>query len=138
MARDTLPQIWLLADPEECHDVETGKAIPFYAYISKGWEPAPSTVLRKDAIKATLEELVELCDRDAENINAHDFVGCHRLLGRVLFERAGRHTATQIMRFIAERRGLHGLNGVCGIPDSYGELDVGTNGRDWSGNYGKD
>lgn len=134
MARKDKVEIWLIEDADVCQNHD-GNAVHTYQFVSKGWEPKASTVKRKNAVEATLEELVELCDQDAEGINAHDFCGTHRLLGAVLFRRVGRGTATIIMRDIAERRGLHGMGGMCGTPDSYKELGVGEGGRGWSGKY---
>jgi hypothetical protein len=86
-------------------------------------------------VDATLEELVDLCDHDAENKNAHDFCGSHRLLGAILFRRYGRESATDTMREIALFGGLQGMSGVCSDGDAYEELGVGENGRDWGGKY---
>lgn len=138
MSRKDKVEIWLIEDKDVCYDEKTGAAVPIYQFVSRGkWEPEASTVLRRDAAKATLEDLVELCDQDAESINAHDYCGAHRLLGAVLYRQLGRAKATKVMREIAERRGLHGMNGICGTRDSYADLGVGENGRDWNGNYGE-
>lgn len=136
MSRDKKQEIWLIEDKDECYDIKTGEAVPIYKFAGSTFRPDKKTVKRKDAEHATLEELVHLCDQDAENINAHDFVGAHRLLGAVLYRQLGRETATVVMRDIAYRRGLHGMSGICGTRDSYADLGVGQNGRDWGGNYG--
>lgn len=91
-----------------------------------------------DATDATLEELVGLCDHDAENRNAHDFCGVHRLLGAILIRNFGRQSATIAMRDIAQRGGLQGMAGICCESDSYGDLGVGEQGRDWNGTYEED
>lgn len=129
------PEIWLVADADECCDPTTGDAIPIFEYVHETFRPDPDTVLQKTADGATLEQLVGLCDHDAENINAHDFCGTHRLLGAILFRRLGREVATRVMRDIAERRGLHGMAGICGTQDSYASLGVGEDGHDWRGTY---
>lgn len=135
--RDEQVEIWLLEDKDRCYDTKTGNPVPIYVYEYKGAQPEypPGVVKRKDGKKASLEELVGLCDQDAESINAHDFCGSHRLLGAVLYRHLGRKRATEIMLDIAERRGLHGMGGICGTHDSYDDLRVGENGRDWDGNY---
>jgi hypothetical protein len=138
MPRNQKVEIWQLEDANQCHNVKTGKAVPFYVYEysdSRADYP-PGVVKRRDGKRATLEELVHLCDHDAESINAHDFCGAHRLLGEVLYRNLGRAKATKIMLDIAERRGLHGMSGVCGTADSFKQLGVGECGRDWDGNYG--
>jgi hypothetical protein len=135
MGREKTPEIWLIEDADVCHEVKTGKPIPLYQFVSKGWEPEEDMVKRRDAEKATLEDLVKLCDDDAEDINAHDFCGTHRLLGAVLFRQLGRVQATEVMRDIAYRRGLHGMSGICGCRDSYKDLDVGKMGSTWDGEY---
>ncbi len=84
---------------------------------------------------ATLEELVDLCDKDAENRNAHDFCCIHRLLGAVLYRRYGRESATAAMLDIAMLGGLQGMGGICSDGDAFAELGVGEAGHDWSGNY---
>ncbi len=72
-------------------------------YIPRG-TPARDT--------ATLDELAELCDHDAENCNRHDFCGVHRKLARMMLETGfNREGARLLMRDIAERGGLHGMNG---------------------------
>jgi hypothetical protein len=134
MGRGDKPNIGLIEDASECHDVKTGKAVPFYTFNPGDYG---GKLLRNDAEEATLEELVELCDQDAESVNAHDFCGAHRLLAAVLYRNLGRATATDVMRDIAYRRGLHGMNGLCGLRDSYADLKVGQSGRDWSGSFGK-
>lgn len=94
-------------------------------------------VISTGAADATLEELVGLCDHDAESVNAHDFCGSHRVLGGLLYRQTGRETATKLMREIALRGGLHGMNGVCTDNDAYEEFGVGENGKDWFGTYGE-
>lgn len=129
-------QIYRISDASECHNVDTGEAIPFLSY--DGGDPyfPFHTILSTGADDATLEELVRLCDQDAENRNAHDFCGTHRLLGAVLYRQYGREAATATMREIAFLGGLHGMSGVCSGPDAYRELNVGEAGSDWDGTYG--
>jgi len=52
---------------------------------------------------ATLEELADLCDHDAEALNRHVFVSNHRLLAALLHRHVGRRLAGIIVRDIAER-----------------------------------
>lgn len=125
--------IVLIEDAGECYDPATTKAVPFYTY--HGEDYAKEAVIASDAEAATLEELVWLCDQDAGNVNAHDYCGVHRLLGAVLIRDLGRTAATTVMRNIAYRRGLHGMNGLCGLQDSFKELNVGEAGCDWFGKY---
>lgn len=84
-----------------------------------------------EATDATLEMLANFCDQGAENTNAHDFVGSHRLLAALLFRRLGRETATAIMREIAELGGLDGMNGICGADSAYEELGLTEPWKDW-------
>ena len=130
-------EIWRISDVNECHDVN-GLAIPVLIYRNPRW-PVAGEVLRRDAGDATLEELVHLCDRDAENRNAHEFCGVHRLLAGWLYQRYGRTDATSAMRQIAEFGGVHGMAGICqhkGETDAYAELGVGKAGYDWDGSFG--
>src|SRR5579864_7274182 len=134
-------RIFRCLDKNECDHAETGEAIPFLRYAHDGWptpkeEPGPDVVSRNPT-DATLEELVRLCDQMAENRNAHDFVGVHRLLGAVLFRQYGRMAATRTMMEIASLGGLDRMNGVACDEDAYAELGVGESGRDWDGSYGK-
>jgi len=92
-------------------------------------------IVSNGAQDATLEELVELCDHDAENCNAHDFCGSHRLLGALLHRHLGRDMATRIMLDVASYGGQHGMGGICRSGDAYGDLDVGRVGHDWNGKY---
>jgi hypothetical protein len=115
------------------------KPIPHFRYEDPGWPTPRAEVLADDASTATLEELVELCDQDAESCNSHPFVGTHRILGAVLFRQYGRESATKTMLFIAERKGLHTMSGDQ-VPDeqtAYEELGVGQSGYDWLGDYGQ-
>lgn len=105
--------------------------MPYFTYYGEDAEE----VIAKDANSATLEQLVALCDHDAENVNAHDYCGSHRLLGAVLYRNLGRNLATKIMLDIANRRGLHGMSGMCGLRDSFADLRVGKPGHDWNGSY---
>ena len=126
--------IYLVIDANECHDVKTGKPVPFYTY--NGEDFGESKIIGSgDDVSA--EQLAGLCDHDAENCNAHDFVGTHRLLGSLLCRMLGRLEATKIMLEIAERRGLHGMSGLCGLADSYADLAVGEAGHDWDGTFRK-
>jgi hypothetical protein len=83
------------------------------------------------APEATLEQLADLCDQEAESENAHDFVGAHRLLAALLFRRLGRETATAIMREVAELGGLDGMNGICGTDGAYADLGIAWPWKDW-------
>jgi len=132
-------RIFRCLDKNECYHAETGEAIPFlrYAYDRPTREKADKTVIDRNPKDATLEELVRLCDQMAENRNAHDFVGVHRLLGAVLFRQYGRMAATRTMMEIASLGGLDRMNGVACDEDAYAELGVGESGRDWDGSYGK-
>lgn len=91
-------------------------------------------ILKWDA-EPTLEEIVRVCDYDAENCNAHDFVGTHRLLGSLLFRTVGREKATEIFHKIATFGGLHSMAGLSGRKSAYVALGVGQEGRDWDGKF---
>jgi hypothetical protein len=125
-------KIYRLEDADECHNVKTGEAIPYLTYLKPG---ARAKLISTGGRDATLEELVELCDHNAEAVNAHDYCGTHRLLGAVLYRSLGRVEATVIMLKIATFGGLHGMNGVCTSGDAYKELGVGESGCDWDGKY---
>jgi hypothetical protein len=126
-------QIYRIKNADNCYSTETGEAIPYLTYE----EPyVDDELVSSGAADATLEELVQLCDQDAESVNAHDFCGAHRVLGGLLYRETGRANATNLMREIALRRGLHGMNGVCVKGDAYEEFGVGKNGYDWNGTYG--
>lgn len=128
--------IWKVKNPNECTDAKTGEAVPFYTFYSDGMEKWDGLeVIERNADSATLEELVWLCDHDAESCNAHDHVGSHRLIGAILFRRFGREAATDAMRDIAYRGGLHAMGGLRGRDDSFEELGVGESGHDWDGTY---
>jgi hypothetical protein len=103
-----------------------GEDRPWLNYRDPGWK-----IDGPPAHDATLEQLADLCDNQAEQINAHDYVGTHRLLAAVLYRHVGRETATAILRDIAELGGLHAMNGVCGEPDAYGELGVPEPWKEW-------
>ncbi len=110
-----------------------GEAIPYLTYEEPG---SDDKLIGRGGADATLEELVGLCDHDAENCNAHDFCGSHRLLGAILYRHLGRSQATNIMLDIARHGGQHGMGGICSKGSAYIELGVGKNGFDWDGNYG--
>lgn len=114
---------------EEYTDME-GNSIPHITY----YKPEPGEPVN-DGGDATLEELVELCDQDAESRNAHDFCGSHRLLGGLLHRHLGRAKATEVMLDIARYGGQHGMGGVCSKGNAYADLKVGKAGTDWSGTY---
>jgi hypothetical protein len=126
-------EIYRVLDVDACHNAETGEAIPYLT--REGEVYGEAKLLSAGGADATLEELVGLCDQDAESCNAHDFCGAHRLLGAVLFRQYGRDSATATMLHVALLGGLHGMNGVCAEGDAYAELGVGESGYDWDGNY---
>jgi hypothetical protein len=126
-------QIYRILDVTECYDPKTGKAVPYLTYDGKVYGDAK--VVSKGALDATLEELVGLCDQDAESRNAHDFCGAHRLLGAILFRNYGRESATKTMRDIALLGGLQGMCGICTDGDAFKELNVGIARHDWNGKY---
>ena len=113
---------------EDC--TKDGEPVPCITY----YKPKPSELLG-NGDDATLEELVEVCDQDAESCNAHDFCGSHRLLGSLLHKHLGRAKATEIMLDIARYGGQHGMGGICRSGDAYRDLNVGKNGFDWTGSY---
>lgn len=60
----------------------------------------------KSADDATLEDLAEFCDSEAENANYHNLVGAHEIVAAALLKAGGREKATEMMRVIAEFGGL--------------------------------
>lgn len=128
-------QIYRVLDPAEFRDTKTGEGVPYLTYDGEVFGEAK--VISKGGGDATLEELAGLCDHAAENCNAHEFCGTHRLLGSVLFRQYGRASATATMLEIARMGGLHGMSGICSKGDAYKELGVGRCGHDWDGTYGE-
>jgi hypothetical protein len=126
-------QIYRILDVNECFDIATGEAILYLTYDGNVYGDAK--VVSTGGSDATLEELVRLCDQDAEDRNAHDFCSVHRLLGAVLFRRYGRESSTATMLEIALLGGLQGMTGVCSKGDAFCELKVGKAGHDWDGTY---
>lgn len=126
-------EIYRVLDVNECHDLKTGKAVPYLTY--EGTVYGDAKIVSVGGVESTLEELVGLCDQSAESCNAHDFCGTHRLLGSLLFKRYGRESATETMLAIALYGGLHGMSGVCSDGDAYKDLGVGKAGHDWHGSY---
>jgi hypothetical protein len=127
-------ELWLVQN-DHYLDKPNGTPVPHLEFVDPK-DPPDGEVLRKDGATATLEDLVGLCDQDAESVNAHDYCGAHRLLAAVLYKELGRKKATKIMLEIAQRRGLHGMAGMVGLPDSFKELGVGQLGHSWGGKFG--
>ena len=121
-------EIWLLR----------GEFVAGASYLSYADDAiSPDDILDCDAgSAATAEALASLCDRAAEDCNAHEFCGTHRLLGALLCRRHGRVEATKTLLFIAERGGLHRMSGVGCDEDAFEELGVGECGKDWEGSFG--
>lgn len=78
-------------------------------YYNQEREPNPEEV--------TAEALAHMMDFNAENCNAHDFVGIHRGLAQILAQELGRDAATRVLRRLANYEGLYGMVGVCGSGD---------------------
>ncbi len=122
-----------LSDYSDCD----GNAVPYLTYI-KPDKKNGDKLLSIGGTDATLEGLAILCDHDAEDCNAHEFCGAHRLLGAVLYRKCGRRIATAVMLDIAKRGGLHTMNGLRGpMGGAYKDLGVGKCGCDWNGSYGE-
>lgn len=127
MARKTMSVWWVREDdePEYLAWGETG------CESRETWRQAAEKDL-------TLEVMADFLDQDAENINAHDFVGAHRGLAALLYQEVGRTKATRVLRRLVNYRGLHGMVGVCGRGDpGTASLELGVplgTGRDeqWS------
>lgn len=99
-----------------CRINEDGPAAEGYLDYGDEWK-IEEMVAAGEAIvdaPATLEELADFCDQNAEGRNNHSFVGAHRILAAILHQQVGRDTATTIMRAIAEYSGLDYASG-CGI-----------------------
>ncbi len=120
-----------ITNVDECYDAKTGVAVPFLTFQTRNAGDKPAGTIGD----ATLEEIVYFLDRDAEDCNAHDFIGVHRLLCAVLVNRIGKAHAKTIIVDIAQHGGLHSMNGVCGRRDSYKELGVGPARRYWVGKF---
>lgn len=112
------PLVW-------CQEEEGGAR---FLHYKDGWE---IDMVSADTRDATLEELADLCDQCAENVNAHDFVGVHRLLAALLQRELGRDGAKVVMRHIAELGGLDGMNGICGQDNAFADLGVPEPWQDW-------
>jgi hypothetical protein len=114
-----------------------GTPIPHFAYVDPTFPPQKKEILEKDASKATLEELVHLCDQEAESCNNHEFCGTHLALAALLLHHVPKKKATEILRHIAELGGLDRMSGVqCDTDAAY---DLGITKRkkgsfeDWDG-----
>ena len=81
--------------------------------------------------QTTLEQLANLCDQDAGSDNNHEFVGIHRVLAALLYQRVGREQATMLMFDIACRGGLDGMAGIGGKQDSFAEFGIAEPWQDW-------
>lgn len=68
---------------------------------------------KADRNKITIEQIADMLDSDAEDINAHDFVTIHRALAALLYKKLGRGKATEILMLLIDFGGLHGITGVC-------------------------
>lgn len=110
---------------------KTGDPVPHLTYQ----KPPRKELVSKGGADAKLEELVELCDQDAESCNAHDFCGSHRLLASLLHRHLGRLSATNIMLDVARYGGQHGMGGIARSGDAYADLNVGKCGYDWLGEF---
>ena len=93
------------------------------AYYLAVWKP---NILDEnpDPKSMVLEELADLCDRQAEARNDHEYVGAHRLLATLLFKRVGCDKATEIMLEIAEYGGLDYMVGMDGQKPVYEEFGI--------------
>jgi hypothetical protein len=105
------------------------KGFKFLAYHEPG-EPITDFKVDPDD-NFTLEELADLCDEQAEQRNAHEFVGSHRLMAALLHRKTGRDKATDIMRQIAEMGGLNGMNGIGGR-GAFKEFGIAEPWKKWS------
>jgi len=90
-------------------DSKTREPIPRIDYFEKGKFGRETLLIRKDAEDATLDELTQLCDQQAENSNDHAFCGTHEALGKILKKEVGDKLSTQIMLQIALKGGLQRL-----------------------------
>lgn len=84
--------------------------------------------------EASLEELANFCDKEAEGRGRtnHAFVGAHRMLAAILHQKLGREQATVLMKEIAEYGGLDGMSGVGGEVSAYEEFGIADCWADWS------
>lgn len=73
-----------------------------------------------------------LCDQEAESSNNHEFVGVHRVLAALLYQKCGRKQATRLMFEIARRGGLDGMAGVGGKDGAYAEFGLPEDWGDWN------
>lgn len=103
---------WFLVATSEAYDYDRTEPLSFRA---------PS-----------LEDLANYCDQRAEIMNAHDFVGSHRVLGALLFRRFGRRVAGEIMLEIAEYGGIPDLVGGWNDDAAFEEFGFTHTWADWS------
>lgn len=86
-----------------------GRPVPCLIYAD---EHTPKGQPARDT--ATIDDLAELCDQDAEDRNAHDFCGVHQALAKLMLKSGFGEEATRLlMRDIAELGGLQGMNNIC-------------------------
>lgn len=101
-------KIYCVLSPDGCTSIKTGKPVPFFTFSGTGY--------KKEEIvtgQPTTADLVNLCDQDAENRNAHDFCGVHKALRKVLLKKFGHEQTHQIMSEIASFGGLQGIGNIC-------------------------
>lgn len=108
---------------------------PMWGYVDS-LMAKENTIVSTDESSASLEDLVNLCDWDAEAKLAHGFVGLHRLIGAVLYQQHGRESATKTMLRITKLGGLHGMSGIGLISSVHQILGLGATEDDWSGKFG--
>lgn len=66
----------------------------------------------------TLKRLADFLDHDAEDQNAHDFVGLHRALAALLCRQASPPVAREVFLWLLDHGGLHGVAGVTGVAEA--------------------
>ena len=97
-------------------DYHDGSDEGLLAYADEVKDDPRTTVMVGNVAPPTLEELADFCDQKAESMNAHEFVGTHRMLAAVLYRKLSRWMATEIIKEIAEQGGLPGMIGMYGAP----------------------
>ena len=88
-----------------------GEDEPYWDYSDVDTFP-PHVLINADESAASIEDLVDLCDRDAENANYHDFCGVHKKLAAILKRQYG-DDAKKAMLEITKQGGLHGIRESC-------------------------
>jgi hypothetical protein len=112
-------------------DYHDGSDEGLLAYLDEVKDDSHVSILVGNVAPITLEELADFCDQKAEDMNAHEFIGSHRILAAVLYRKLSRWMATEILKEIAEQGGLQGMVGMFKSPTAYADYGITEPWNDW-------